>query len=40
VDEALRLAALDLRKAAPHPVFWAAFIVIGGSRPPAARKAP
>ena len=40
VDEALRLAALDLRKVAPHPVFWAAFIVIGGSSPSAARKAP
>jgi len=39
-DEALRLAALDLRKATPHPFFWAAFIVIGESRPPAARKAP
>ncbi len=39
-DEALRLAALDLRKTTPHPFFWAAFIVIGDSRTPAARKAP
>ena len=30
VSEALRLAAMEIRRTRPHPFFWAPFVAVGG----------